>query len=154
MVVLFRSASTATAPYRWLALAATSSPTTVNTCSDQPSTTECPCSTTVERPRRRAVRRSVSPVVIRPTRVETYTRATSASSTDNSTRRSGPVAPPSRSVSPVRRQIATILPERDSGACGSVHTSTALAGKTTTRQPRASQPTSAEVPRANVVSNQ
>ncbi|CAM5395063.1 hypothetical protein STENM223S_03642 [Streptomyces tendae] len=34
--VLFRSASTATADLRWLALAATSSPTTVKTCSDHP----------------------------------------------------------------------------------------------------------------------
>ncbi len=154
MAVLSRSARTATAEPRWLAPAATSSPTTVNTCSDQPRTTTWPCSTSVERPRRRAMSRSVSPVVMRPTRVETYTRATRASSTDSSTRNGVPVAPPSRSVSPVRRQTSVSFPGRVAGACGPVHTRTALAGTTRARQTTTSQPTRAEVPRARVVSNQ
>ncbi len=71
MTVLSRSASTTTAAPRWLTLAATSSLTTVKTCSDHPRTTACLCSSTVERPRRNEVIRSVSAVVIRPTSVET-----------------------------------------------------------------------------------
>ncbi len=70
---------------RWLAFAATSSETTGRIWSDQPRTTVCPASSTVECPRRRARMRPLMPVVIRLTSVDTNSRATRASVTEAST---------------------------------------------------------------------
>lgn len=70
-----RSASTATAPRTLPAWSRIISPTTVNTWSDQPSTTACPFSSTLDRPRRSSSKRSPSPVVITPTRVDTSRRS-------------------------------------------------------------------------------
>lgn len=78
-------ASTAMAERRWFAFAATSSAITGNTWSDHPSTTVCRVSTTVEWPRRSDMMRPLMPVVIRLTRVDTKSSATSARDTEAST---------------------------------------------------------------------
>lgn len=150
---LSRSASSTMARGRRGARAATSSPTTVVTWSDQPSTRTCPCSRTVDRPLLNSAIRSASPVVITPTRVDTQSSATSPS-TAESTRRSGvPVAAPRRSVSALIRHAAISRSERDVGDPGSVHTSSRLTGTTTARQVITSQPIRVPVERASVRSN-
>ncbi len=141
-------ARTATAERRWLALAATSSPTTGRIWSDQPSTTVCPVSSTVEWPRRRDMMRRLMPVVIRLTRVDTKSSATRASVTEASTYGGEPTAPPILRVCPTLTHTAVSRPERVAGAARSAQTSTVLAGITTARQARASQPMSAVVPPA------
>ncbi len=139
-------ARTVTAERRWLAWAATSSDATGKIWSDQPRTTVCPASWTVECPRRSSMMRRSMPVVIRPTRVDTKRRATRARATDASTYRGEPTAPPSLRVCPTLTHTAVSRPARVAGAARSDQTRTALAGTTTVRQAGAIQPMSAVVP--------
>ncbi len=78
-------ARTAMADLRRLAFAATNSPTTGKIWFDQPSSTVCPDSSTVEWPRRSSMMRRSMPVVIRPTSVDTNSRAVRARATEAST---------------------------------------------------------------------
>ncbi|MFD7437284.1 hypothetical protein [Streptomyces sp. NPDC059861] len=87
-----------------------------------------------------------------PISVDTHSSAMSPSSPASSIRSGAPVTPPRRRVSALVRHTAVSRPARVRGAAGSVHTISALTGRTTARQHAASQPISAPVLRARVLS--
>lgn len=154
---LSRLARIATHDLRLLWLASTSSATTVKTCSDQPSSTVWPCSTTRDRPLRSSAILPSSPVVITPISELTMkippTVARSISPRNGPVPVSSPIVPGSRVRSRLRQTMPGQLPL---SALSSGATMTAAVATTTTSaaEARPSQPMSAGVPFDMVRSNQ